>query len=168
MEGSPSRARRIVGIGILKFAFTVKFQGWFIDQPFTNAVGATGKIEGKVCGDDPETTWKAKGTYGFMGVVGNQIWTIEINDKGFVGNDLVFTGKFAYRDDSTGFAGVKQHTRVSGTVSMIISEADGSATMQFTETARRQWATAPGGGTGSGPVDPQPMTDMAWTNDADC
>ena len=156
------------GIGIGKIDFTVKFEGWFIDDSFTNAAGVTGKIEGKRCGDDPETTWEAKGTYEFLVFQGKQRWTININDKGYVGNDLIWTGPYSYRDDSAGPYGVKQHTRVSGTVSMIISDADGSATMKFKEHSRRQWAEAPHGGFGTGPSSPQPITDMVWTSDANC
>ncbi len=154
------------GIGILPIAFTVKFQGWFIQQSFTNSVGVTGTIEGKRCGDDPETTWEAKGTYHFLVFDGKQAWKIDINDKGFVGNDLIWTGPYTYRDDSTGPYGVKQHTRVSGTVKMIISDADGSATMTFTEGSRRQWATAPHGGIRPGPARPRSRSSRTWSGRA--
>lgn len=157
------------GIGTLALTFTVKFQGWFVDESFTNAAGAHGTIKGTRCGDDPETTWKATGTYTFLVFTGKQSWTIDINDKGYVGNDLVWTGPYSYSDDFTGPYGVKQHTRVTGTVSMILSEADGSATMKFKELTRKQWATAPNGGSGTGPSVPMQIpTDMVWTNDANC
>jgi hypothetical protein len=156
------------GIGTLEITFTVNFKGWFIDQAFSNAAGVSGKIEGKYCGTDPEGTWEAKGTYEFLVFKGKQLWTITFDDHSTTANGVTYTGKYKYRDDSTGPYGVKQHTRVSGTVSMEISDADGSATMKFTERSRHQTAEAPNRGSGVGPNTPQPVTDMQWNNATNC
>lgn len=156
------------GIGTLALTFEVEYQGWFIDQPFTNGAGARGTITGKFCGHDPEGSWVASGTYEFLGFKGNQTWKITPNDHEDEGSGTVWTGPFTYRDDSKGPFGVEQHTRVTGTVMMTISDDDGSVTMTFMERTRKQTAKAPGGGTGSGPTSPQRMTDLTWTSDADC
>lgn len=156
------------GIGTLTITFTVEAEGWFVDQAFTNAVGATGRIVGEVCGRDPETTWVANGTYRFLVFRGKQKWKIVLDGHSGPPDSPVYSGRYTYRDDSRGPYGVKQWTDVTGTVEGVIDD-DGNMHMTFTETSRSQHAEAPPEGTGSGPDTAQPtVRDLVWTAGADC
>jgi hypothetical protein len=157
------------GIGKLDATFSVEYDGWVLDQQFPNAAGGTGSLLGYKCGGDPGGRWKAAGKYEALGFNGRQLWTVDLDaSPTAVGNQWVWEGTYSYKDDSSGPYGVKQHTRVSGTVLGRIDEADGSMHMTLTETKRRQWTTVPGG-SGSGPSRPQPTgRDLVWTSPAGC
>lgn len=163
-----STSRR--GIGMNALRFRVKLEGWFVDGTYTRGP-VSGTSKGKHCGDDPLGDWNVRGTYTFVSGVtikGKQTWKVTITDGD--PSTGIYTGTFTYQDDSTlPVAGVvvKQHTRVSGTARLTISNTDGAADMAFTEQSRRQSAEVPRG-YGVGPDTAQPMTDLIWSPDAGC
>jgi hypothetical protein len=163
-----STSRR--GIGMNAVRFRVKIEGWFVEGTYTRGP-VSGTSHGKHCGDDPLGDWTVDGTYTFVSGVtikGKQTWKVTITDGD--PSTGIWTGPFTYRDDSKlPVAGrlIQQHTRVKGDAKVTLNEADGTALMQFTETSREQTAEVPGG-FGSGPSDPQPMTDLTWSPDAGC
>jgi hypothetical protein len=156
------------GIGKLSLQFEVEYQGWSVNGSFTNAVGATGTMRGKKCGDDPMGLWKAAGTYSFMGFDGRQAWRIDITDSSIPFDVEIWTGTYTYTDRSEGPYGVHQEYEATGTVRLVIDETSGDVTMTLKEKTRRQRAWTDNGGKGWSKAKLNPPRDVVWTNDAQC